>query len=194
MPGSSNRKKIEDALLAEHKAAAHEALAAGEGEGVPPLLLSGIALKPQPKGAPAESEHEAKEAVGGGFCLEGVEKAEGPEPEKAEGPEAEVSSSSHKPEEPKLPEPDAEQAYRARMRDIDAHVEALLPHMAREDLKAEHREKVLLVEGTGMGVCSRCHWRSGCLSCDAQKAMRYYLKQELTGEERRGRGRPKAKA
>lgn len=30
----------------------------------------------------------------------------------------------------------------------------------------------------GGGVCSKCHWQSGCLACCKEKALQYYLKKE----------------
>ena len=47
----------------------------------------------------------------------------------------------------------------------------------------------------GAGVCSRCDWQSGCLSCDPFKALRYWVRQELKRPEEdvrpRAKGRPK---
>ena len=54
-------------------------------------------------------------------------------------------------------------------------------------------EKVL---EKGAGVCSRCDWQSGCLSCDPFKALRYWVRQELKRPEEdvrpRAKGRPKS--
>ena len=49
----------------------------------------------------------------------------------------------------------------------------------------------------GAGVCPRCDWQYGCLSCDPFKALRYWVRQELkTPEEEemrpRAKGRPKS--
>ena len=48
----------------------------------------------------------------------------------------------------------------------------------------------------GAGVCSRCEWQYGCLSCDPFKALRYWVRQELKRPEEdvrpRAKGRPKS--
>ena len=43
------------------------------------------------------------------------------------------------------------------------------------DLSEEDRSRIELVRLTGLGVCSRCHWQSGCLNCDPAKLKRYLL-------------------
>mgnify|MGYP001812392048 CR=1 FL=1 len=43
------------------------------------------------------------------------------------------------------------------------------------DLSAEDQEKISQIELTGIGICARCRWASGCLSCSADKARRFYL-------------------
>ena len=54
-------------------------------------------------------------------------------------------------------------------------------------------EKVL---ENGAGVCPRCDWQYGCLSCDPFKALRYWVRQELKRPEEdvrpRAKGRPKS--
>ena len=48
----------------------------------------------------------------------------------------------------------------------------------------------------GAGVCPRCDWQYGCLSCDPFKALRYWVRQELKRPEEdvraRAKGRPKS--
>ena len=44
-----------------------------------------------------------------------------------------------------------------------------------EDLSAEDKARIDHVRLTGLGVCSRCHWQSGCLDCDPKKLRRYLL-------------------
>ena len=48
-----------------------------------------------------------------------------------------------------------------------------------EDLGKEQQEHFKKVEATGIGICSRCRWKSGCLSCDKDKAWYYVVKWEL---------------
>ena len=45
-------------------------------------------------------------------------------------------------------------------------------------LSDEARGKVLRVASVGLGVCSRCHFMSGCASCDYDKALRFWLCKE----------------
>ena len=45
----------------------------------------------------------------------------------------------------------------------------------------------------GAGVCPRCEWQYGCLSCDPFKALRYWVRQELKTPEEDVRPRAKAK-
>ena len=44
-----------------------------------------------------------------------------------------------------------------------------------EDLSAEVQVRIAHMS-LGPGLCSRCRWSSGCLSCDWRKALRYHLK------------------
>ena len=60
-----------------------------------------------------------------------------------------------------------------------------------EDLAPEYRTKVERVAERGLGICSRCEWRYSCLSCDAQKALRYYLRKQLSDPSKKRAGRPK---
>ncbi|CAE7228958.1 unnamed protein product [Symbiodinium sp. CCMP2592] len=43
------------------------------------------------------------------------------------------------------------------------------------DLSEEDKSRIEHVRLTGLGVCSRCHWQSGCLDCDPAKLERYLL-------------------
>ena len=56
--------------------------------------------------------------------------------------------------------------------------------MGAEDLPLDLRSKYNKVLTEGLGVCSRCRWRPGCLSCDPTKAWRYYVLQALGLEEK----------
>ena len=42
-----------------------------------------------------------------------------------------------------------------------------------EDLGPEQQQHYRRVEATGIGICSRCRYSSGCLNCDVEKAWRY---------------------
>ena len=46
-----------------------------------------------------------------------------------------------------------------------------------EDLK--HRCEVIKL--SGLGICARCHWSSGCSSCDWPKAVRYFFNKLVKG-------------
>ena len=70
-----------------------------------------------------------------------------------------------------------------------------------EDLRSEDREIYEAVRGTGLGLCARCKWMSGCHSCDEDKAWGYACRSTLwhTAHEdlrpkARPRGRPKKAA
>ena len=70
-----------------------------------------------------------------------------------------------------------------------------------EDLREQDREIYEKVRGTGLGVCARCRWQSGCHSCDEVKAWGYACRLTLwntASEELRPktkpRGRPKKAA
>ena len=63
-------------------------------------------------------------------------------------------------------------------KDLDLF-ELVLSTARVEDLGKEQQEHYKKVEATGIGVCSRCRWKSGCLSCDKEKAWKYVVKWEL---------------
>jgi len=58
-------------------------------------------------------------------------------------------------------------------------VQAVLQTATLNDLSPPQREHMERVIQTGKGVCSRCRWKSGCLSCDKEKAWAYCVKVEL---------------
>ncbi len=127
---------------------------------------------------------------------EGDSRTEAPEPTlHLEAPEAtlEVLAVARGVPEGLVANP--EPVYRANQGELNAEVEALLPHMSPDDLtNPEDRAKVLELQLSGLGVCSRCRFRGGCLSCSAEKALRYFLRKQMGTSEPRRRGRPKAKA
>ena len=49
----------------------------------------------------------------------------------------------------------------------------------RENLSAEAKTAIQLVEANPMLVCSKCKFSSGCLKCDPVKALAYRLKKEF---------------
>ena len=52
-----------------------------------------------------------------------------------------------------------------------------------EDLSPEAVLKVLALEHSA-GVCSRCRWQSGCLSCEPQKALNYWVCSEARAKRK----------
>ena len=52
-----------------------------------------------------------------------------------------------------------------------------------EDLSPEAESKVLALEHSA-GVCSRCRWQSGCLSCEPQKALNYWVCSEARAKRK----------
>jgi hypothetical protein len=48
-----------------------------------------------------------------------------------------------------------------------------------ENLSADAKHHIQLVKVNGVGVCSKCRFRYGCLECDADKALKYHLKKEF---------------
>ena len=49
----------------------------------------------------------------------------------------------------------------------------------RENLSAEAKAAIEMVEANPMLVCSKCKFSSGCLKCDPVKALAYWLKKEF---------------
>lgn len=47
------------------------------------------------------------------------------------------------------------------------------------DLSAEAQTALADVQMRGLGVCSRCRWTAGCLSCHLEKARAYWLAKEM---------------
>ena len=48
-----------------------------------------------------------------------------------------------------------------------------------EDLSHEAKKELQRIKDEGhIGICSKCRWRSGCLNCSFEKALRYHLKKE----------------
>ena len=50
-----------------------------------------------------------------------------------------------------------------------------------ENLSPAAKEALEKIKNYGIGLCSRCHWSTGCLSCDYEKALKYLLKKEFPG-------------
>ena len=70
-----------------------------------------------------------------------------------------------------------------------------------EDLRQEDRDIYEAVRGTGLGLCGRCRWRSGCQSCDEVKAWAFacrstlwHTAHEAVRPKAKPRGRPKRAA
>ena len=51
-----------------------------------------------------------------------------------------------------------------------------------ENLSPAAQTEIEFVKLTGKGICSKCHWKSGCMKCDAEKALQYHLKKEFPGQ------------
>jgi len=43
---------------------------------------------------------------------------------------------------------------------------------------SEFARASILRAASGVGVCSKCRWQSGCLNCDPEKARRHFLEKE----------------
>ena len=70
-----------------------------------------------------------------------------------------------------------------------------------EDLRPEDREVYEAVRDSGLGICSRCRWMSGCQSCDEDKAWGFacrstlwHTAHEAVRPKARPKGRPKKAA
>ena len=70
-----------------------------------------------------------------------------------------------------------------------------------EDLRQEDRAVYEVVRDTGVGLCSRCRWRSGCVSCDEVKAWGFacrstlwHTAHEAVRPKAKPKGRPKKAA
>ena len=70
-----------------------------------------------------------------------------------------------------------------------------------EDLRQEDRDMYEAVRGTGLGLCGRCRWRSGCQSCDEVKAWAFacrstlwHTAHEAVRPKAKPKGRPKRAA
>jgi len=48
-----------------------------------------------------------------------------------------------------------------------------------ENLSSAAKAEVEHVRLSGIGVCSKCHWKSGCFKCSGDKALQYWLKKEF---------------
>ena len=48
-----------------------------------------------------------------------------------------------------------------------------------ENLSPAAQAEVELVKVKGIGVCSKCHWSSGCFKCNGDKALQHWLKKEF---------------
>ena len=57
--------------------------------------------------------------------------------------------------------------------------ELVLKSARVEDLGKEQQAHYKRVEATGVGICSKCRFTSGCFNCDVKKAWRYVVKWEL---------------
>ena len=88
------------------------------------------------------------------------------------------------------------EALKRQKRILDTYTESLVStgKFTKDDLLPEYKRMVEKVAERGIGVCSRCQWRSGCSQCDETKALRYYLRKQLSQSPKATVGRPKKKA
>ena len=151
---------------------------------------------------------------------------EAPAPEATEGPSSGPSSSSSDawpeapaPEAPapEAPAPEAPASPPSKGEEVKAKLAAVPDRLETkayvevenefiavatvDDLRPEDRKQFEHVKEYGLGLCSRCKWLSGCLSCDGEKAWAYACRNTLWHTASEGvrpkakpRGRPKGKA
>lgn len=154
-------------------------------------------LDEEPEGRPRVSEG-------------GSSGSSGPAPPEAPVPD--VPPPAPPPLEAPPPEADPSKADKVRQRiaeaparlDVEAYValeDEFIAVAKPEDLREEDRELYEAVRGTGLGVCARCKWQSGCQSCDEVKAWGFACRSTLwhTASEAlrpkaKPRGRPKKAA
>ena len=73
-------------------------------------------------------------------------------------------------------------------------IELMWPHLKWEDLDEKYQKSVQFVRDHHIGVCARCGWSRGCERCDAEKAEKYWWRQQIKQEtETKKRGRPSKK-
>jgi len=70
----------------------------------------------------------------------------------------------------------SEKAAKLKAQYDEIAIELAMESYSVEDLSLEHRAAYEKVKEHGLGVCSKCRWRSGCLNCDERKAWRYYVR------------------
>ena len=124
-------------------------------------------------------------------------KGEDPPPQPVEPDPVEVAPSKGEEVMRRIAEAPArleEEAYRMLEEEF---VEAAKP----EDLRPEDRAVYEVVRDTGVGLCSRCRWRSGCDSCDEVKAWGFacrstlwHTAHEAVRPKAKPKGRPKKAA
>ena len=92
------------------------------------------------------------------------------------------------PLEPPPEEPPIDPPAKEEIRKLEKQVEeiagldlfTLVLNTARvEDLGTEQQEFYRKLEAKGIGICSKCLYKSGCLNCDVEKAWRYVVRWEL---------------
>ena len=63
-------------------------------------------------------------------------------------------------EQTKLAQKLADKGHKLREEDLSQEIQVKLSHLRNFEVK----------------ICSKCHWSSGCLQCDYEKALRYHIK------------------
>ena len=147
-----------------------------------------------PEGTSSSSKDPAVPAeVGPPEPLEAAPLAPPPaQPHEAAPPEAALSKGEEVKQ--KIAEAPARLERKAYLDLEDEFIAVAKP----EDLREIDRTKYETVRASGLGLCSRCRWRSGCDSCDEEKAWAFACRSTLwnTAHEAvrpkaKPRGRPK---
>ena len=50
--------------------------------------------------------------------------------------------------------------------------------LSLDDMPHECHVQLSKIAGSSIGICARCHWRSGCLSCSREHCIGYYMRRE----------------
>jgi hypothetical protein len=145
----------------------------------------------------AEAAMEVEEAKGSKGDEETSGEAEAAmEAEEAKGSKGDEKTSGEA-EAAKDPEPEdkevLENVFRAllkQLQDEEKEKRAILntDEMFKQ-LSPEHQATCQHIRNTKFGICSRCRYSSGCLSCDYDKAVNYYFSQPGA----KAKAKPKAK-
>ena len=196
---SEERRKAFEARWKEIKERNVRAL--DEGTFAGPIVP--IGWRPPEAMGPARREANAEEEVS--FLQGKVEQPEAPPLPPPEAPPL-PPPAAPPPEEPssKGEMVMARIAEAPARLEVEAYVQLEAEFIAvakPEDLREEDRELYEAVRGSGLGICARCRWLSGCQSCDEVKAWGFacrstlwHTASEAVRPKAKPRGRPKKAA